>query len=191
MHAQLLLPALLAPGLLAKSLPFTPRRSPCGETTDRVCYGIDGGEPQRLDQKDIQYVADYLRFIGDSNEGAPQFWNMPAASDCAEWTLPVPGAGSVLALAKHIDPTAKSSILYEDLARAIDGGRNASLAESKKSLLGSCGTNGGQTGVEANLLDPLYHTREYVESGAVPRGVLIKLVRAPEQVVVTPSMEEL
>ncbi|KAG5985193.1 hypothetical protein E4U55_000438 [Claviceps digitariae] len=187
----LLLPTLLASGLLAKyaSSSFTPRRSPCGETTDRICYGIDGGESQKLNKVDIKYVADYLRFISDSNEGAAQFWNMPAAPDCAEWTLPVPGAGTVLALAKHIDPTVNSSILYEDLAHAIDGGKNASLAETKKSLLGGCGTNGGQGGVEGNLLDPLYHTREYVESGAVPRGVLVKLVRAPEQVVVRLSTE--
>ncbi|KAG6001876.1 hypothetical protein E4U21_003753 [Claviceps maximensis] len=188
MYVQLvlLLPTLLAPGLLAS---FTPRRSPCGETTDRVCYGIDGGDSQHLSEKDIKYVAAYLRFIGDSNEGAAQFWNMPAADDCAEWTLPVPGAGSVLALAKHIDPTVNSSILYEDLAYAIDGGKNASQAEEEKSLLGGCGTNGGQSGAQANLLDPLYHTKEYVDSGAVPRGILVKLVKAPAQVVVRLSTE--
>ncbi|KAG6031164.1 hypothetical protein E4U41_007677 [Claviceps citrina] len=191
MHTHhFLIPGLLATGLLAKKPPsFTPRRTPCGETDDRVCYGVDGGESQKLDVTDVKYVADHLRFIGDSNQGALQFWNMPEAADCAEWTLPIPGAGSVLALAKHIDPRVNSSILYEDLARAVDGGRNVTRAQEKASLLGGCGANGGQAGARANLLDPLYHTREYVESGAVPGGVLVKLVRAPEQVVARLSTE--
>ncbi|KAG5931685.1 hypothetical protein E4U53_001651 [Claviceps sorghi] len=182
MHTHLvLLHTLFTPGLLGRSPPFTPRRSPCGETTERICYGVDGGHPQGLKVDDVKYVADYLRHVGESNDGAAQFWNMPAGPDCAEWTLPVPGAGSVLALAKHIDPAVNSSVLYEDLARAVDGGDEA--------LLGGCGADGGQVGVEANLLDPLYHTKEYVASGAVPRGVLVKLVRAPEQVVGRPSTE--
>ncbi|KAG5913499.1 hypothetical protein E4U42_001114 [Claviceps africana] len=190
MHTHLvLLHTLFTPGLLGKSPAFTPRRTPCGETTDRICYGVDGGESQRLLADDVRYVADYLRHVGRSNEGAAQFWTMPSGPDCAEWTLPIPGAGSVLALAKHIDPKVNSSVLYEDLARAVDGGEDASPAEAAEALLGSCGTHGGQKGVEANLLDPLYHTKEYVKSGAVPRGVLVKLVRAPERVVGTLGTE--
>jgi hypothetical protein len=126
-------------------------------------------------------VAGYLRFISEGNEGAAKFWTMPEAKDCAEWTLPVPGAGTVLALAKHIDPGIRSSILYQDLARAIDGGQDATEPEMNKSLLG-CGTHGGQYGVIANLSDPLYHTDEYKDSGAKPEGILVKLVNAPAQV---------
>ncbi|TQV90888.1 hypothetical protein IF1G_10409 [Cordyceps javanica] len=98
-------------------------RAQCGETEKRICYGLDGGDSQHVNLADVKYVAEYLRFIARSNEGAARFWNMPkTAGNCPEWTLPVPDGGTVLALAKHVSPEIRSSILYEDLASAIDGG---------------------------------------------------------------------
>lgn len=94
---------------------------------------------------------------------------MSKAVDCAEWTLPIDNGGSVLALAKHINPRIASSILYEDIA--ADKGQNERLG---------CGVNGGQIGVKANLSNPLYSSNDYVKSGAKPEGVIIKLVKAPK-----------
>ncbi|CEJ81139.1 hypothetical protein VHEMI01284 [[Torrubiella] hemipterigena] len=85
--------------------------------------------------------------------------------------------GSVLAVAKHVNARVKSSILYEDVATAIDGGRDAKDAGANE-LLG-CGKNGGQMGVAANLTNPLYSTKAHKDSGAKPEGIIIKLVKAP------------
>lgn len=154
-------------------------RGQCGETAQKICFGQNGGESQHVDLEDVKYVADVLRYISDNNQGAAKFWNMPKAiGDCAEWSLPVTDAGTVLALAKHISPRTNSSILYEDLARAIDGGASATPEEAKNSIYG-CGTNGGMMGVTANLSNPLYNTPEYKNSGAKPEGIIIKIVRAP------------
>lgn len=153
-------------------------RSPCGDGPTRVCYGIDGGESQHLSVDDIKYVADYLRYLDSQNDGDARFWKMPKAMDCAEWTLPVPDAGSVLALAKHIKPRVNSSILYTDLATAIDGGVGAADGGSHE-LLG-CGEKGGQFGATGNMSNPAYSTDEYKKSGATPDGILIKLVKATQ-----------
>jgi hypothetical protein len=73
---------------------------------------------------------------------------LPEGFECGEWTFPVPDAGTVLALAKHIKPRINSSITYEDPGRTIDGGGDdASDKDKKSSLLGACGGNGGQLGV--------------------------------------------
>lgn len=125
----------------------------------------------------MQYVAEYLRYLNDQNQGKDKFWTMPKAIDCAEWSLPVPNAGTVLALAKHINNRQTSSILYEDLAAAIDAGKN-SADKGQNELLG-CGKNGGQMGAKANTSNPLYNTDEYKNSGAKPDGIIIKLVKAP------------
>lgn len=171
---KFLIAAVLATATIASPLDS---RAACSETPDRVCYGVKGGESQNLDLDDVQYVADYLRYISDQNQGDAKFWKMPKAADCAEWGLPVDDAGTVLALAKHTNPSISSSILYEDIAAAIDGGLNAS-DEGKKEILG-CGKNGGQIGVKANLTNPLYHTQEYKNSTARPEGIIVKLVKAP------------
>ncbi|OAA48376.1 hypothetical protein NOR_01626 [Metarhizium rileyi] len=149
----------------------------CGEGLQRICYGVSGGMSQDLDPEDVQYVADYLRYLSDQNEGAAKFWNMPKSIDCAEWGLPVPSGLTVLALAKHVDPRIDSSILYEDLAAAIDGGLDGPVRDQEK-LVG-CGKNGGQIGVQADLANSLYYTKEYNESKAKPEGIIIKLVHAP------------
>ncbi|KAM3451365.1 hypothetical protein MY5147_009045 [Beauveria neobassiana] len=151
------------------------RHAVCSESPKLICYGendnavADAGGSQGLDPKHVRYVAAYLRWLGEANEGAAKFWTMAQADDCAEWTLPVPNGGTVLALAKHTSLWLTSSVLYEDMATAIDG---------DKGLL-RCDKQGGQVGVVANLKNPLYSTEEYKKSGAKPEGVLLKLVKAP------------
>jgi hypothetical protein len=100
-------------------------------------------------------------------------------TDYQEWTLPVTGAGTVLALAKHITPRVNSSVLYSDIADAIDSGEGASEGKRAASLLG-CGANGGMVGVtNADPKNPEYATEKYLAGKYKPSGILIKLVRAP------------
>ncbi|KAL7628810.1 hypothetical protein AAE478_000325 [Parahypoxylon ruwenzoriense] len=140
----------------------------CGETAAKVCYGVDGGEPQDILIDDVQYVADYLRYLGEDNSGLNAMWTMPVEGfECQEWLLPVPAAGTVLPLAKHINPRINSSVLYTDMADTIEN-----------SLLG-CGTNGGMVGVATDATNEAYNTEEYKATKAKPEGIIIKLVRAP------------
>ncbi|KAK0751311.1 hypothetical protein B0T18DRAFT_443832 [Schizothecium vesticola] len=134
----------------------------CGEKADRVCFGKDGGQAQD----------------GTLPNGTAAFWTMPRDVDCAEWMLPVPSGGTVLALAKHINPRVTSSVLFADIANAIDGGEFATTAQKQASLLG-CGRGGGMFGVKANTTHPAYNTAAYKEGKASPDGILIKIVRAP------------
>ncbi|ATY66149.1 hypothetical protein A9K55_001781 [Cordyceps militaris] len=159
---------LLLAGRLSTASVLSPH-SICSESAKRICYEDDGGESQGLDRAHVQYVADYLRFLGRS--GDTPFWTMPReeAGGCGEWTLPVPGAAPVLPLAKHTSPWLASSVLYEDLAAAVDGDGG----------LLACGEAGGQVGVVANVTNPLYDGEEYKKTGAKPEGILMKLVRAP------------
>ncbi|KAM3537856.1 hypothetical protein ARSEF1564_009223 [Beauveria bassiana] len=165
--------AVLTTGLGAASA--LTRHAVCSEGPKLICYGendntvAEAGGSQGLDPEDVRYVAAYLRWLGEANEGAAKFWTMARADDCAEWTLPVPNGGKVLALAKHTSPWLTSPVLYEDMATAIDG---------DKGLL-RCGKQGGQVGVVANLKNPMYNTEEYKKSGAKPGGILLKLVKAP------------
>lgn len=161
---------IIAAAGLAAANPLLAARS-CGEGTQKICYGVDGGESQNLNPDDIQYVAEFLRYIGQQASGADKFWTMPKGFDCPEWGLPVDGANTVLALAKHNNPRYPTSVLYEDLAAAID-----KLSPN----VGSCGKNGGQIGVVANTSNPLYNTNEYKNSGAKPDGIVLKLVKAPK-----------
>jgi hypothetical protein len=168
--------ALGAIPALGASLSTLTRRS-CGETADRVCFGTNGGTAQDIAVDDIQYAANYLRFLADNN--ANPLWTMPPEVDCSEWSLPVADAGTVLVLAKHIRPRTNSSVTYYDLARTIDGGANATPAQLAASLLGSCGAEGGMMGVTINATDPAYYTAAYLASGAKPQDLIVKLVRAP------------
>lgn len=153
--------------LLSLALPNLAQAA-CGETAAKVCFGADGGEPQDILLEDVQYVADYLRYIGEENTGLDAFWTMPAEGfDCQEWQLPVPSAGTVLPLAKHINPRINSSVLYTDMADTIEN-----------ALLG-CDTNGGMVGVVTDPTNAAYNTEEYKATKAKPEGVLIKLVKAP------------
>lgn len=149
----------------------------CGETAPQVCYGVDGGESQNIDPEDIAYAAAFLRYQADTNDNP--IWNMPSEFDCSEWTLPLAGAGTVLALAKHINPRTNSGVTYTDLARTIDGGADATDEQRAASLLGACAKNGGQMGVTVDLTDAAYNTTEYLASGMKPKDIIIKLVRDP------------
>ncbi|KAI8304807.1 hypothetical protein K4K59_012638 [Colletotrichum sp. SAR11_240] len=90
------------------------RRAACGEGSQLVCYGVAGGTSQNLDPEDIEYAAQYLRYLAGTNNNP--LWNMSPAFDCAEWTLPLFGAGTVMALAKHVNPRTNSAVTYADLA---------------------------------------------------------------------------
>lgn len=158
------------PGLLAS-------RSTCGEGSQLVCYGLNGGISQNLDPEDIEYAAAYLRYLADTSNNP--LWTMPPEFDCSEWTLPLFGAGTVLALAKHINPRTNSSVTYYDLARTFDGGEDATDAQRAASLLGACGANGGQLQVTVDNTNPAYNTPEYQASGAKPENIIVKLVRDP------------
>lgn len=153
------------------------KRAACGEGPELVCYGVEGGTSQNLDPEDVEYAAAYLRYLADSNNNP--IWNIPSEFECAEWTLPLFGAGTVLALAKHINPRTNSGVTYHDLARTIDGGEDATDGQRAASLLGGCATNGGQLGILVDLENPAYKTPEYIDSGMKPADIIIKLVRDP------------
>lgn len=165
-------------GANTNALPHALARRSCGETAALVCYGTDGGMAQELDVDDIAYAAAYLRYLADSDGGDP-LWTMPPEFDCSEWTLPLFGAATVMALAKHINPRTNSSVTYYDLARTIDGGTDPTDDELAASLLGSCGAGGGEVAVTVDATDPAYLTDEYVASGAKPQDIIVKLVRDP------------
>ena len=162
----------LAAASLASASALLPRGA-CYEGTQKLCYGVNGGESQDVDPEDVQYAADYLRYLDEQNKGSDRLWTMPKESsvgDCAEWAFPIPNAGTVLALAKHVNPRVASSISFGDLADAIDGTDG----------IDGCGKNGGQKGAKADTSNPLYNTDEYKKSGAKPEGIVVKIVRAPD-----------
>lgn len=151
---------------------------PSGETAAKVCFGRDGGQSQDIAVEDLEYVAAYLRYTGASAEGSAALWTMPSGFDCEEWLVEVPGAGSVLVLAKHINPRITSAVLLTDIADTIDGGVDASDEDREKAII-DCGTGGGMLGVAADAQNPAYNTEEYKASGARPEGIIVKIVRAP------------
>lgn len=106
-------------------------------------------------------------------------WTMPPVFDCSEWILLLFGSGTVLALAKHINPRTNSSVTYYDLARTLDDGKDATDAQKAASLLGACGANSGQLQVTVDSTNPAYNTPEYKVSKAKPENIIVKLVRNP------------
>lgn len=166
----LLLLHLASVPTIAIASPNLSHRQNCDEGSKRVCYGKDGGTSQALDPADVEYVASYLRFVGESNTGANARWTMPASgSTCQEWAISVPGAGTVLALAKHTTPFVATSVLYVDIAATIDAA--GGLLE--------CQQNGGQMPTIVNKTNPVYMSAEYKATKARPDGITIKLVRDP------------
>ncbi|KAK4121038.1 hypothetical protein N657DRAFT_658062 [Parathielavia appendiculata] len=155
------LPLAWAVPVLAISGPLASRAT-CGETAARVCYGVDGGTAQNIGPVDIDPL-----------------WTMPPKFGSSECTIPVDGAGTVLVLAKHINPRTNSSVTYYDLARTIDGGVDTTPEQRAASLLGACGGNGGMKGVTVDTSDPTYSSPAYVSSKAKPQDIIVKLVRAP------------
>ncbi|KAK8080837.1 hypothetical protein PG997_008655 [Apiospora hydei] len=158
---------------------FTAPKLPnCGEGTQLVCIGADGGTAQGLNRDELVRAAAHLRSVADT-EGDP-YWTMDSESQCSEWQIDLGGdAGAVMALAKHIDCGVKSSVLYRDLARTIDGGGDeATTVQKAASLLGACGEAGGMVEVVVDVESAAYNTLEYYDSGAKPWGIVLKLVKS-------------
>lgn len=142
----------------------------CNDTDQRICYGAPSGTSQGLDVEDVAYVAAYLR----QQDG---LLTMPTGKiDCSDWFLYQ--SGTVLVLSKHISQSLNSSVSYRDVADTIDGGESASDADKKNALIG-CAEHGGQTLVKTNPNNLAYTTDEYKQNHYTPRGIIIKLVKAP------------
>lgn len=171
MHASTFIQLLAVAGTATAA---TLTRRACGETAKQVCFGRDGGTAQKIDVEDLQFVADFLRYTGENADGQGAFYTMPSGLECQEWAIEIPGAGTVLALAKHINPRTLSSVLLTDIANTIDGGENKNKAAS---LLG-CGTGGGMMGVVTNATNAAYLTATYKASKAKPQDIIIKIVKA-------------
>jgi len=99
--------------------------------------------------------------------------NPAPVGTCDEWTLYQ--HGSVLATAKHINDTANSAVLFEDIVTTIDGGPGATDAQKAKAIVG-CLSDGGSLGVLVNSTHPAYSSATYVSNGYTPNGILIKIV---------------
>ncbi len=166
---------LLAAGhiVLAQKVRTRTTEADCNDTDRHICYGDPDGTSQNLDVDDIAYAGLYLR----QQDG---LLTRSASADCGDWTMYQ--IGTVMVLSKHLNPRINSSVAYADVAYTIDGGgdgSNISDADKKKTLLG-CGTHGGQTAVIVNSSNPLYATDDYKNGHNSPKGIIIKLVRAPD-----------
>ncbi|KAI1326145.1 hypothetical protein F5Y16DRAFT_400682 [Xylariaceae sp. FL0255] len=160
-----------------------------GESSDLLCYNIPQNS-SAIYARDMANAAWYLRGYGAEVPGGRLF-TMPAENipECAEWTLYE--VGSALVLAKHINSTLNSSVLYSDIAFTIDGGFNNSATDPNDEppftenvqCLMDCpvdyGINtigpGGSFGVRVNGSDPAYNASTY-PVGYTPDGILIKIV---------------
>ncbi len=145
------------------------------EPARQICYSAPGATPQNLTVQEIEFTAKYLRNY-QATKGNPRFYwfNGTEADNCAEWIVTTKGATMVLAKLVGRSWAAASFI---DIAATIDGGEKATEDLKKASLLGGCGTAGGQMGVRFNLTDPLYNSTEFVESGLKSEGIIVKIVR--------------
>lgn len=145
------------------------------EKTDLFCYDPPGGVPQNVAISDVAFIASYLRSYGGQTK-AGRLFNMAAADapDCGEWSIYA--YGSALAIAKHIDNSVNSSVLFADIATTIDGGAKATPEQQAKALIG-CGTSGGSFGVQVNASSPAYNATTY-PPGFKPSGILVKIVAA-------------
>lgn len=168
---------------MAASLPrsnkatLQPRICYESETTTLLCYNEEtGGIPQEVTVEDVNFVASYLRAYGRQTRAGRLLTMGPAeVGTCDEWTLYQ--RGTVLATAKHLDDTANSAVLFEDIATTIDGGERATDADKAKAIVG-CLTDGGSLGVLVNSTHPAYKSATYVSNGYTPEGILIKIVAA-------------
>lgn len=94
------------------------------------------------------------------------------AAGCGEWLLYA--RGTAAAYAKKIDLTYDSSILFEEIANAIDGG---STPDTATNLL-ECDYAGGSLGVQTNATAKAYSAKSYIAAGYKPQGILVKIVKA-------------
>ncbi|KAI4868243.1 hypothetical protein F4820DRAFT_154645 [Hypoxylon rubiginosum] len=143
------------------------------ETASLLCYTAPDNTPQDVVVSDVTYIASYLRAYGAQTK-AGRLYTMAAADapDCGEWTIYA--HGSAQAIAKHIDNTVNTSVLFADIANTIDGGTGATPAQQAGALIG-CGTNGGSYGVVYNASNAAYSASTY-PAGYTPAGILVKVV---------------
>jgi hypothetical protein len=143
------------------------------ETPDRICYNEQGGTPQNLTLKEINFMAKFLRSYG-RQDGNPAFYTMKVADadNCGEWQVTT--GGNALVLAKLVG-NQDTSVTFNDIANTIDGGEIATDADKAKAIVG-CGTGGGQMSVAINATDPLYQSPDYVNGGFINTGILLKVV---------------
>ena len=94
------------------------------------------------------------------------------AADCAESLLY--SHGTAAAYVKKVDLTFDSSVLFEEIANTIDGGKTATTT---RNLL-SCDYAGGSLGVNVNATAKACTSKSYIANGYKPAGLLIKIVAA-------------
>ncbi|KAI2606281.1 uncharacterized protein GGS25DRAFT_382560 [Hypoxylon fragiforme] len=158
------------------SPPFSPRATQIcydSETADLLCYTAPDNTPQDVAVADVAYIASYLRAYGAQTK-AGRLYTMAAADapDCGEWTIYAHGTAQ--AIAKHLDNTVNTSVLFADIANTIDGGASATPEQQAAALIG-CGTDGGSFGVVYNASNPAYSASTY-PAGYTPAGILVKIV---------------
>jgi hypothetical protein len=172
--------ALAAPGGTASHKPMELSKRACydNEPKDLFCYNPPNGVPQDVEVEDVAFVAEYLRAYGAETR-LGRLFNMAAADapDCGEWSLY--SHRTAMAVAKHVNNTVNSSVLFADIARTIDGGRNATPAQKSAALIG-CLTSGGSLGVQVNASAPAYSAASYPK-GYVKEGIVIKIVWSGQQ----------
>lgn len=170
---------------------LTRRECYASETAALHCYTEGEDVPQDVELADVQFVADYLRAYGKQlRDGRREFHPLPIphtpatslhflvytmkaadAAGCAEWLLY--SHGTAAAYAKKVDLTYDSSVLFEEIANTIDGGKTTTA----ENLL-SCDYAGGSLGVKTNATAKAYTSKSYVANGYKPAGLLIKVVAA-------------
>lgn len=171
--------ASTAAAAISKVLPGPLAIQTCydNETPDLHCYTGSDDTPQNVTIADVNYIAAYLRSYGRQvKEGRFFTQTTENAPDCAEWTLYA--RKSALAVAKHIDSSKSSSVLFEDIATTIDGGPSATEPQKQAAVVG-CLAAGGSLGVKVNTANPAYHTDKYTKAGYSWDGILIKVVGNP------------
>ncbi|KAI0181025.1 hypothetical protein GGR52DRAFT_577683 [Hypoxylon sp. FL1284] len=166
---------LLGTAAAAPSL-FSPRSTKIcydSETSDLLCYTAPDNTPQDVAVDDVSYIAAYLRAYGAQTK-AGRLYTMEAADapDCGEWAIY--SHGTAQAIAKHLNNTVDTSVLFADIANTIDGGAGAGEPEQAAALIG-CGSDGGSLGVVYNASNPAYSASTY-PAGHTPDGVLVKIV---------------
>lgn len=174
-----LVAVLLAGQAAAASTPNSPRAAQVcyeSETAALLCYTEPDNISQDVSVDDVTYVAAYLRAYGKETK-AGRLYTMAAAdtADCAEWSLYT--RNSVTAIAKHINSTVDTSVLFEDIANTIDGGVGATDDQKLDAIVG-CLADGGAMGVVFNASHPTYNTDTYAAAGYTPDGILIKIVNS-------------
>lgn len=140
--------------------------------SSRLCYSEGNGTPQNVDLEDVAFIAKYLRSY--SRQIKPgRFLTMDAKDTAGRGEWSVYSRRSTLVTVKHINDTVDSSVLFEDIATAIDGGEKATPEQQQAALLG-CGVNGGAVEVQANASKPCIY-------GGIVRGCGLQDQRASGQ----------